>query len=134
MGEIFIDKIGLIHIKDRKALVTLEKGKDKWYITGGKREKGETDQQTLTREIKEELSVNLNPKTLEYYGTFEAPAHDQPKGTIVKIACYTGVIDEILKPNNEIEKYKYLSYSQKDDLTIIGKLIFEDLKKKNLID
>ena len=59
MNNSLIDKIALIHIKDKKALVRLSKGKDTWYQAGGKREKGEYDEQTLVREIEEELSVRI---------------------------------------------------------------------------
>ena len=59
MGEI-IDKVAWIHIKDKKILATLSKGKKVFYIPGGKREGDETDEQTLFREIKEELDVEVS--------------------------------------------------------------------------
>lgn len=55
----YIDKLAFIYLQDRKLLVTLSRGKDVWYIPGGKREAGETDEQALTREVKEELDVDL---------------------------------------------------------------------------
>ncbi len=61
-----IDKLAFIEIKNRKLLVTLSKEKDTWYIPGGKREVGESDIQTLTREIQEELSVNITSETMEF--------------------------------------------------------------------
>lgn len=62
------------------------------YIPGGKREAGETDLQTLTREVKEELDMDLLPKTLDYYGTFETQAYDHPLGTVVCMTCYIGKV------------------------------------------
>ena len=79
-----IDKIALIYLKDGKILATLSKGKDKYYMPGGKREEGETNEQTLIRECKEELNVNIKKDTIKYYGTFEAQAHGKIEGTIVK--------------------------------------------------
>jgi len=55
----YIDKLAFIEIKDRKLLVTLSKGKDIWYIPGGKREGSESDIEALVREVREELTVNL---------------------------------------------------------------------------
>jgi 8-oxo-dGTP diphosphatase len=75
----YIDKLAYIYIEDRKVLVTLSKGKDTWYIPGGKREKGETDHQALVREVKEELSVDLITDSIKKYGVFEAQAHGKPK-------------------------------------------------------
>ncbi len=38
MADAFIDKIALIYIKNRQILMALSKGKDAYYIPGGKRE------------------------------------------------------------------------------------------------
>tara|TARA_B110000091_G_C13636844_1_gene399494 strand:- start:354 stop:515 length:162 start_codon:yes stop_codon:yes gene_type:complete len=46
-----IDKIAFIEIQEGKILSTKSKGKTKYYIPGGKRESGESDEQTLIREI-----------------------------------------------------------------------------------
>jgi len=54
-----IDNVALVHIHDRKLLVARSRGKDRWYLPGGKREPGESDEETLTREIREELSVEM---------------------------------------------------------------------------
>ena len=48
-----IDKIALIYVKDKRILCTLSKGKDIYYLPGGKREKDESDTDTLIRECKE---------------------------------------------------------------------------------
>src|SRR5687767_11654832 len=84
----YIDKLALIEIRDKKVLVALSKGKDKWYVPGGKREAGETDEQALVREIQEELGMALDPLKLEYFNTYEAQAHGKPAGTLVRLRCY----------------------------------------------
>ncbi|MDQ5950102.1 MAG: 8-oxo-dGTP diphosphatase, partial [Patescibacteria group bacterium] len=58
-----IDKLALIEIQDRKILMVRSKGKDTWYIPGGKRDEGESDEEALIREIKEELGADLLPDT-----------------------------------------------------------------------
>ncbi|UOQ75947.1 NUDIX domain-containing protein [Hymenobacter sp. 5516J-16] len=68
-----IDKIAWLHLHEGRLLSTRSRGKDRYYIPGGKREAGETDAQTLLREIKEELTVELNAATLVHAGTFTAP-------------------------------------------------------------
>lgn len=70
-----IDKVALIYIKDGKILSTRSEGKDKYYLPGGKREGDETDLETLAREVKEELSVDVVEETAEFYGVFQAQAH-----------------------------------------------------------
>ncbi|HCI80446.1 MAG TPA: DNA mismatch repair protein MutT, partial [Ktedonobacter sp.] len=75
-----IDKLAWIHIVDRRILSTRSKGKDTYYIPGGKREQGETDEATLIREIREELSIDLLPGSITFFGTFQAQAHGQAEG------------------------------------------------------
>ncbi len=134
MDNTFIDKLAFIEVKDRKVLETLSKGKDTWYIPGGKREAGENDHQALMREVKEELLVDLKPESIVYYGTFEAPAHGKPEGTLVRMTCYTGSYDGDLVPSAEVEKMDYFDYSKKSLTSPVDHLIFDDLKTKDLID
>lgn len=133
MNKSFIDKLAFIFIKGKKVLVTLSHGKDKWYIPGGKREKGESDEQALIREVKEELSVDLLPETIHHYGVFEAQAHGKPEGTIVRMTCYTGSFKGNLRPSREIEKMEFFTYSQKDLTSLVDHLIIDDLHKKSLL-
>ena len=125
-----IDKIALIALKEGKILCAKSKGKTKFYIPGGKREKGESDHETLTREIKEELDVNLLPESLTLTGVFEAPADGKPQGTIVKMTCYYGDYEGNPRASSEIEEIRWLSYS---DIPLVSRVdtdIFEFLKNK----
>lgn len=134
MDKSFIDKLAFINLKDRKVLITLSRGKDTWYIPGGKRDGNETDTQALTREVKEELMVDLIPDTVLFYGTFEAQAHGKPEGTVVRMTCYTAKFNGELHPDSEIEKIEYVGFDKKNITSPVDFLIFDDLKAKNLID
>ncbi len=104
----FIDILAWIEIKNKKLLFSLSKGKDKYYIPGGKREGNESDKEALIREIKEELSVDLVPKTIKFLQEFSAQAHGKPEGTFVRIRCYTAEYRGQIKPDNEIEEVVWL--------------------------
>jgi len=132
MNKTFIDKLDFIYVKDHMILVTLSRGKDTWYIPGGKRESGETDHQALTREVKEELSVDLVQGSIKPYRVFEAPAHDN-EGTFVRMTCYTANYQGQLAPNAEIAKLDFFSYSQKSLTSAVDHLIFDNLQHKQLI-
>lgn len=130
-----IDKIAFLYLKDGKILSTLSKGKDTYYIPGGKREGNETDEETLIRECKEELTIDIKKDTIKYYGTFEAQAHGENEGVIVKMTCYIADFDGNLIPNSEIEEIKWLDYSNLNvAISPVDKIIFKDLYDKNLID
>lgn len=129
-----IDKIAFIYLKNGKVLSTLSKGKDTYYIPGGKREGNETDEETLIRECKEELTIDIKKDTIRYYGTFKAQAHGKTEGIIVKMTCYTADFDGELKPDSEIQEMKWLDYSNLDvKISPVDELIFKDLFKKKLI-
>jgi 8-oxo-dGTP diphosphatase len=129
-----IDKLAWIEIQDKSILSTKSYGKDKFYIPGGKREIGETDIQTLVREIKEELDVALKPETIEFVGIFEAQAHGHTEGVKVKMTCYMAKYTGILKAAAEIEEIKWLKYADKPYISEVDKIIFAFLKQEKLID
>ena len=62
-----IDKIAWIHLDDGKILSTRSRGKDVYYLPGGKREPGETDLDTLVRES---VRKSPSPLTLERLGSW----------------------------------------------------------------
>ena len=129
-----IDKIALLYWKDGKILSTRSKGKDAYYFPGGKREGNETDIETLKREIREELSVEIKEESVKYYGTFEAQAHGKAEGILVRMTCYTAEWDGEIAPSAEIQEIRWLSYSDIDIVSPVDKLIFEDLKTKNYLE
>ncbi len=129
-----IDKLALVFVKDRKLLSVMAEGRDVFYVPGGKREKDESDEQALTREIKEELSVDVIPETMKYYGTFTARAHGKEKGTMVKATCYTAQFKGEPKPSSEIIRIAWLASSDADKVPPLGKLILADLKKKGMVE
>lgn len=130
-----IDKLAWIYIKDRKILSTRSKGKDAWYIPGGKRENGESDTQALIREVKEELMVDLVPDTIKYLETFKAQAHGMPEGVFVQMTCYNAEYKGELQPAAEIEEMSWLtSDTDLKLLSPVDRIIFAYLKEKNIID
>lgn len=129
----FIDKIAYIHIQDKKILMSLSKGKSTWYIPGGKRENNESDLTALSREVKEELSVELLPESIEKFGVFEAQAHGHPEGTIVRMTCYTAKFTGTFTAASEIKELDFFPYSRKSESSFVDHIIFDDLKNKDLL-
>lgn len=129
-----IDKLAWLSIEDKKILVTRSKGKQTWYIPGGKRETGENDAEALIREIKEELSVSLLPETIAYFGAFEAPADGKAADIRVKMSCYFANHVGDLRVDNEIEELAWFDMAGIDNVSAVDILIFEALAKRGLLD
>ena len=128
-----IDKVAFLYLKDGKILSTRSRGKDKYYIPGGKRELGETDIETLVREVKEELSVDIIESSAKFYGVFEAQAHGKAEGVIVKMTCYTAEYSGELKADSEIAEIVWLTTEDIESVSPVDKLIFADLHEKGLL-
>ena len=129
-----IDKLAWIQLNNKAILSTKSYGKDKYYIPGGKREPGETDLQALCREIKEELTVNLDLNTVRYFDTFKGQAHGHEADTFVIMTCYTAAYFGDLSPNAEIEEVVWLKYNDIEKVSPVDKIIFERLLSMDLLD
>ena len=128
-----IDKLAWIEIEEGRILTARSANKDKFYIPGGKREHGESDEQALIREIKEELSVDLDLNSIRYYGTFEAQAHGHDPDVKVKMTCYFASYIGKLKAASEIAEIAWLRYDEWPETSFVDKLIFDDLNNKGLL-
>ncbi len=105
LAPVIIRKVSLAVFKDKKLLCVRSFGKEVFYCLGGKVEGGETDQDALKREIKEEVGCEMEDdiKLLE---TFEDWA-DGRENTKVQIKLYEGKLFGEPKPSSEIEEIDY---------------------------
>ena len=129
-----IDKIAWLHLREGQLLSTRSQGKNRYYIPGGKREPGETDRQTLLREIKEELTMDLEPANLVLMGVFTGPAHGQPEGVLVQMTCYAARYTGQLQPAAEIAEVVWLTYRHRPVVSPVDQLIFDWLREQQLLN
>jgi 8-oxo-dGTP pyrophosphatase MutT (NUDIX family) len=121
-----IDKVAWVHVVDGRVLVARSHGKDTFYVPGGKREPGESDVETLVREIREELSVDVSGP--ELMGVFEAQAHGRAEGETVRMTCYTASFAGELKPASEIAELAWFTAADADRVSPVTRVIFRHLE------
>jgi len=125
-----IDTVAWVRIEDGRILCARPRGKDIFYIPGGKREGAETDLQTLLREIDEELTVALRPETVTHVGTYEAATHDSTDpgdNVVVRMSCYTAEYSGTLAASSEIEEVAWFTYADRALVPPVDRLLFDDL-------
>lgn len=126
--SVLIDTVAWVRVEDGRILCARPRGKDVFYIPGGKREGRETDLQTLLREVEEELAVAILPATVSHMGTYEAQAHGHPDGVVVRMSCYAGEYRGTLTVSSEIEEMAWFSYADRPLVPPVDQLLFDDLK------
>jgi 8-oxo-dGTP diphosphatase len=122
-----IDKIAWLHLADSRVLAARSRGEDTFSLPGGKREPGETDAETLVREIREELAVEITPSTIEPAGTFEGQAHGRAEGTLVRTTAYTAQFRGTPRASSEIEEIAWLAYADRPRVSLVPQQIFDHL-------
>ena len=129
-----IDKVGGIILKDKKILVQRKKNnREECIIPGGKREKGESDIDTLKRELYEELTVNLIDA--EFLGGYDDIAVFSNKP--IHVQAYIVNTSGEIKCNNEIKEAIWIdrNYAKKGIKvgSILGDHVIPELIKRNLM-
>ena len=126
---VLIDTVAWVRVENGRILCARPRGKEIFYIPGGKREGAESDLQTLRREITEELAVTLIPETIQHAATYEAEqpgAH--PDRAVVRMSCYTGDYRGTLAPSSEIDELAWFCYADRPRVPRVDQLLFDDLK------
>jgi 8-oxo-dGTP pyrophosphatase MutT (NUDIX family) len=114
--------------------VARTRGRERFSGPGGKREPGETDVQTLVRELDEELAVTVEATTAMHVGTFEALADARTDGLLVRLTCYTAIHTGSFVPSREIEEIAWLTAGEGDRVSAVDRLVLAHLHDADLID
>jgi 8-oxo-dGTP pyrophosphatase MutT (NUDIX family) len=128
---------GLIVIKDRKLLLAFSNNKKAFYLPGGKCDAGESSIQTLQREIREELNLQLDHGLLKYYTHISAPAFGEFPEVVMEQDCYIHELLQTPSPGLEISQIEYFdskAYGFQPSQVPGVIMIMRQLKEDNLID
>ncbi|WP_433326842.1 NUDIX hydrolase [Spirillospora sp. CA-294931] len=109
-----LDVVAWIQVVDGRMLAVRARGRDRLYLPGGKRETGEDDWTALSREVREELGVELDPATFRELGVIRADAHDQPAYSRVRMACFTASYQGSMSATGEVDEFRYVGRSDHD--------------------
>lgn len=108
MDSLPVIKIGLALVQDRKVLLVQRRDNPWLILPGGKPIADESDEETLDRECREELSCSIDRSTLSWIGEFDDQLADNPLQQ-VKIRLYSASLLGKPKPSAEISKLQWHS-------------------------
>ena len=132
-----IYKTAGIIIQDRKLLFTRAKDMDFFIDPGGKIEEGETAEQALVRELKEELSIDVDESDLEFFGEFVAEAANHKGKTVHMKAFMVKKWQGTITPAAEFEELRWLTSTLPADIqvgSIFGGKVLPKLYEQDLVD
>jgi len=119
------EKVAWVLVRDGRVLVTRSRGVDVFYFPGGKREPGESDAETLAREIDEELRSRIDTATMLHVGTFETRRDDGC--TEFRMICYTAECTGPLVASSEIEETDWFGYGDRARVSAVDRMVFDAL-------
>jgi 8-oxo-dGTP pyrophosphatase MutT (NUDIX family) len=98
----------LVAQRDEKLLLVRVRDNLHWYLPGGKVEPGELPEQTLQRELLEELGVVIEPQSVRYLYTVTGPAYGQAGE--VELICFAADWRKTPTPHGEISEVEWLDW------------------------
>ncbi len=121
-------------VRDRRVLVVRANGSDAFYLPGGKPEPGESHAEAAAREVREEVGIPVDPAALRLFTTIEAPAHNRPPGTRVRLVCFLGPADGEPAVANEIAELAWFSSAESHRCAPAIQRLLTELVTAGLID
>ena len=131
-----IRKAALLVFKDNEIMLARsKKNAEVFYMLGGKFEPGESDEECLRREVKEEIGCDILPRSLTFLHEFSAVPHGKGKEDVLLVErVYKGEIIGTPVPQSEIEEVRYYGTSiDQKHLTPMSEKIFAWLMEAGLL-
>jgi len=102
-----ITVVGLVHVEAGRLLVVRSRNKKAFYLPGGKIEPGESREDAVRREVREELGVEIGaPAEFKRYVSL---AYGEGEGAMVDMTCFTATLEGTPRPAGEIAELTYVT-------------------------
>lgn len=132
MNDILVSAIALI--RDRRVLMVTARGRDVWYMPGGKIDPGESGAEAAAREAFEEVTLRLDPAGLSELFTVVTQAHGEPDGRLVRMRVFAAESPAAPAPSAEVSAVHWASSADRDRCPPAGHEVLDRLVGLGLID
>ena len=111
IGTTRLESVARLHLRDGRLLGARTRGREVFYLPGGKYEPGETGPQALARELVEETGLTVAPDEFAEAFAVEDEAHGLP-GVRLRMTCFTGgPAVTTPEPGREIAELAWLEHA-----------------------
>jgi 8-oxo-dGTP pyrophosphatase MutT (NUDIX family) len=107
MGIAELTSVAWLQVQDGRVLGVRTRGRDRFYLPGGKLEAGESHEAALIREVREELGLHLTGLRPAF--SVCAPAHGLPVETRLTMHCFHATATGTARPGAEIDEVGWLA-------------------------
>lgn len=122
----------MLIVREGRMLLCRKRKSEFWILPGGRIEQGESAEQCLRREIKEELG-EVDASELTFLGSYKDQAAGEA-GCTVQVDVYSGVLTGTPHPHAEIEELRWFGANDAETnlAPSIRNQILPDLRARNL--
>ena len=133
---VLIPATALLVVHERKLLLAFSSRNLAWYLPGGKVDAGESAEEALVREVREELNCNLNTNELNWFMEVVAPAFGEPDGHTIQQQCFFYHGNMNPEASGEIIELRFFSKDayMREPTKVIGVImVMDELKKEGYL-
>jgi len=132
LPDILVAAIALI--RNRRVLMVTARGRDVWFMPGGKIDADETEADAAAREAWEEVAVRLDPAELVPLFTVLIQAHGEPEGRLVRMSVFGAESGQDPAPSAEVSALHWATAADEPRCPPAGVEVLRRLHALNLID
>lgn len=132
LTDILVSAVAII--RDRRVLMVTARGRDVFYMPGGKIDADETPSEAAVREAREEVSVEIDVAEVELLFTVITQAHGEPDGRLVRMHVFAAETEQEPRPSAEVSAVHWVNTESLDRCPPAGREVLERLAAADLID
>lgn len=132
LDDLAVSAIALV--RERRVLMVTARGRDVYYMPGGKIDPGETAAEAAAREAFEEVALRLDPGALEELFEVRTLAHGEPDGRHVRMVVFRATTDASPEPSAEVGALHWVTTADAHRCPPAGREVLARLGAAGLID